>query len=394
MRHILINGLAIFVFGGWSIGFARAQEQLDPEKDTLARATIQGYAANRESFAYVKCRLTETRAKARSFEDALAGKFIEPTVARKLLIIDGKKVLIQQEVDDQPSPEELKKKTRNRSNGAMGVTQWFSHSGYLGDGTRKLRYTPSLGSSGSANILTSEIPDLGECVTLLHLGNASESYAGGPDYDLRQCDAGKYLFWPEGYQTIDEKLMVKVSFGNSAKQRMADYYFDTDHGFLPYRITTYEVKKNRVYGHICLTHARQCSKGRWFPERSINVILPQQEGGLFSVRETKVVELDVDRRPNGSEFTLELPAGTAMFDPHQDVSFKLKQNEKINVDDLPKLVEMCRLMLVTPRMDTAIPRRNPYLWLTWLGGAAAAILMGWLAFYFVRRWRPRAVGSA
>lgn len=396
--------LSILLTAGWC-EMAEAQEWAGSEKDTLARAAIQGYLSTRESFPFLKCSYTDTLAQARSFEDALAGKFIKPIVSSRLLIMDGKKVMYQDRATSQwsnlPKAELEKKVQKLRESGARHATAPFAPSGYLSDGTYKLRYAPDL---NAVNVKTPASEDLGVCATLLRLGDPAETYANGPDFILQQCDAGKFRFWPEGYQMVNGKPVIVVKFGHTiehaakfghkSEQPMRHYSFDPEQGFLPYRIVTYDIRrKSEVYGQECLLQARPCSRGRWFPERSVNITYPQKEGAPFTVRETKVVELDVDHRPDASEFTLEIPAGTFVVDPAQGLTgFQLKQHERINIADLPKLVEMCKKVGDEPRMDTAIPHADHYTWVRWVGWGALALLAAWLPYHFYGRKRLRTAG--
>lgn len=369
---------------------AMAQNPPNAENETLTRAAIQGYLNNRESFPFLRCRYTETVANAYSFEDCLAGKFTNAVVSSRLLLIDGKKIFHREEFDQKRVSGGTWTSTRRLDNGAIMTTTPSSSSGYLADGKLRFRYSPAM---QAANVITPETSFTGICVTLLNLGDPSEVFAFGPDYLLRESDAGKYRFWPEGNQTIDGKLMIKAGFGNASGQRMQDWYFDPEKGFLPYRIIIYDVKQDRVYGQLCLVRARKLSNNRWFPEQSVNITLPRRTDGPFSVRETKVVELDVDHRPDRSEFTLEVPAGTQVVDPaHRQFAFRLRQQEKVNVDDISTLAEMCSHAMVRP-MDTTLPRRRSYFWLNWVGLSALTVLAVWFGFQIYRRLKLRLTRS-
>jgi hypothetical protein len=132
-----------------------------------------------------------------------------------------------------------------------------------------------------------------------------------------------------------------------------------------------------------VTHVRACSKARWFPERIVWV-WPREPSGRFSLRETKVVALDVDHRPHPEEFAVDLPAGAGVVNNAEKLTpFYLKQNEHVTADDLPRLLELSRTAHI-PQTDTAIRPRSRF---GWWRLASLGLLVGLVAVGAV--WRAR-----
>jgi hypothetical protein len=374
---------AVTAGSGWALP---QEEAPKADKEAQVRAAIEGYLENRNSFAFLRCRYTYTVASAPTLRDALNGtNYVDAAVSRRLLLVDGPRVLHVEDVDPEVVNKALKASVRKQGGRAIASVP-FDTSGYLSDGPNKLDYSPRL---RCANIVTPEAPHLGTAATILALGNPTPQFRDGPDYELELCKTGKVIFWPEGLREIEGRPAVCVLFGNAKKQRTGHYAFDIERGFLPLRIVTYEVAKNREYGAQYLTHARECSRGRWFPMRSVNVTYPPGRG-RFLVRETKVVELDVDKRPRKADFTLRMEAGTAVLNPldRKSLGFRLKQTEDVNVADLPRLLEMCKESGRSPLMDTGIHGDGWPAWQRWAGGMLVALALGLVA-YGVRRRRAR-----
>jgi len=360
-----------------------AQEKPKHGKEAQVKAAIEGYLENRNSFPFLRCAYTETVAQTRTLEDALRGiNYLNPSVSRRLLLVDGQSVMHTEDFDEAAFKKAIKN-VQNTGQGRSVSTTPFSTGGYLSDGSNKFSYSPFL---RCANVTPPQSPDLGVAATLLSLGNPTPQYRYGPDYQLELCKTGKLVMWPEGLKEIDGRGVICVKFGNQKKQPTRFYAFDVERGLLPLRIITYEVLKNsREHNEHYLIHTIKCSKGRWFPERSVKVTYPENKGDLFGVRETKVIDLDVDKRPKRSEFTLRVKAGTNILNPDNMGGFRLKQDEGINITDLAGLLEKCERSRRRPLMDTAIHPPDPYAWLRWGGYSTMAVLATGLAVYVVRR---------
>lgn len=169
------------------------------------------------------------------------------------------------------------------------------------------------------------------------------------------------------------------------------YWLDPAHGHLPVKAVATHEGKPRL--ETRLTHIRECSNQRWFPERSITVFPPVRIGAPRVVCELTVLELDADRRPDAAEFVLTIPRGTQVQDQaNLGTFFHLKQEEKIGLDELPAIATMLDRAPSNPLMDTAIPRPGPYRWLyrgAWLT-AGIALLLGGAWLFLRRRFRRRA----
>jgi hypothetical protein len=361
-----------------------AQVPQRPDPEIQVKAAVEGYLQNRNSFPFMRFKYTLTHAQTKSLKDALEGtNYLQPTVSRNLLLLDGPRFLHAEDIDEAVVKEALKK-AKPTGKGAVSVSIPSMSGGYLTDGPNLFVYSPFLNCANAT-----PPPDTaagGLKVTPLAFGNAPPDKLYGPDYRLEMCRTGKYVMWPEGLKEIDGRAAVCVKFGNQKKEPTKYYAFDLERGFLPLQIITYEVAKgSRDYCGEYITHVRQCSNNRWFPERSVFVFYPENKGDLFRVRETKAVEIDVDKRPARADFTLKVKAGTNVVHTTHRGSFRLKQDEDINVSDLPGILAKCDLALKRLPMDTAIHPPDPYAWLRWCGYAATAVLLVTLVVYVVRR---------
>jgi hypothetical protein len=363
-----------------------AQERREQDPTTQAKAAVEGYLENRSSFGFLKCKYTETDAKTATLEDAIRGaNYIRPVVSHNVLLIDGPSVMHATTVVESVV-NESKKSVQPVGKDRGIITMPFSPRGYLSDGADNLSYAPVI---ECANVKSPETPDLGVAETILMLGNAPQEHRPDPRFHLDLVQTGKGVMWPEGLKEIDGRAAVCMKFGDHLKKPTYHFALDLERGFLPLRITLYEGKTGRADPVFYLTHVIKCSKGRWFPERSVRVYSPRTEGGLFTVRETKVTELDVDRRPKRSEFTFKMRAGTTVLNPPQGGRFRLMQEESVDIDDLPGLLEKCRRSIANPFQNTALHPPDPYVWLRWSGFALSAAMVSGLVVYVVRkRFRP------
>jgi hypothetical protein len=254
--------------------------------------------------------------------------------------------------------------------------------GYLANGPSEFDYSPFM---KCANVAGRDSPHsfIGE--TILLLGNMPPDRRVTPDYWLGMCTAGQRKMWSERVEQLGDRIQIAVKFGDNDGNPKMYYAFDVEKGFLPARIGVYGTQKDRIMADINLTDALKCSKGRWFPMRSVRMFYPEREGDLITVQETKVIELDVDNRPPGAEFVLKVRAGTHIVDPDKRARFRLKQDEVISLDDIPNIIEKCQQAMKEPLMDTAVHPPYFYWWLRWAGYSVGTLLTAGLLVYVIRR---------
>jgi hypothetical protein len=100
----------------------------------------------------------------------------------------------------------------------------------------------------------------------------------------------------------------------------------------------------------------------------------------------QVLELDADHRPGAAAFTISIPAGAEVKYNDKPGFFRLKQDETINVLDLPELFDMADKAPTQPLMDTGLTHRRSWPW-AWIGIAGGVLLL--VVGVFVRAWRHR-----
>jgi hypothetical protein len=351
------------------------------KKVVAAKAAIVGYAANVSAFPYYKCRYRCTKGQAKSVEEAIQGKLTSARFHDNRLLVSDEKDLYE---GFAPPPDPKQAVEVPGKKGHFRVMAPGNSDRYLGDGKREMGYSPVL---RAINLYSKDTSHYQVSDTPLGMGLIGHRSSGGPDVLLTRKD--RYDFSVAGMEEVDGRPVVTVRFNDRKTWRRRDetiafalvFSFDGSRGNLPIRMALLWNEKPRT--QVFVTHARECSGQRWFPERTVVVDLPDKPGAPCDVLEIKLLELDADQRPDASEFFFTIPAGTSVlrFGEGQKF-FRLKQDEKISIEDLPRLFKMVDESAQKPLMDTAIPRPRPYRWVGAVTGLALALGGG---LYLVRR---------
>lgn len=367
--------------------------QTNAEKDALGKAAIAGCVANIESFTFYECRYRNTKAQARSVEAAIRGDYLNANFSDNRLVIDGDRDLYEGFAPP-PDPKQAKP-IPGKKGGLMVASSGFSDR-YLSDGKKEMNYSPGL---RSINLFSMESTKRGITITPLGMIFGGHRISSGPKVWLNQPE--RFAFSVDGFQEVDGRPVITVQFKDKnifrpgsepAIEFSYTYSFDPARGHLPLRKQM--LWNGKPKSQTFVTHIRECSKQRWFPERYVIVDTPDKDGAPYGVREIKLLELDADHRPDKSEFFVNVPAGTQVlaFDKRDGRHFfNLKQDEKIHIDDIPKLFEMCEQAANTPLMDTAVPHNSTAVWVRWAVGIAGLILVSGGAYFLVRRFRLKRV---
>jgi len=213
----------------------------------------------------------------------------------------------------------------------------------LFDGTNRLRYSPDM---KSVNINPGSSPGHGIDVTPFSMGMMGGDEELNPGKVLEECESGIIFCRTEGTEVIDGIPVISFSFGDNPDKIAFRYSLDEDRGFLPFRIIMYNYSSGKVETTVYLTEIQKCSKGRWFPMRSVSVSNPTTPNGLFSVREIKVTSLDIDTPPPETLFGFDIPKGTMLLNPTQMLSAnKFQEEEHVTANDLNKLLLRCQAAL-------------------------------------------------
>ncbi len=140
------------------------------------------------------------------------------------------------------------------------------------------------------------------------------------------------------------------------------------------RLRELPADKHDTIRHVEYLDPRPCPNDRWFPGRILTAV-KQKQNPEWDIRDVRVVELEVDRRPAREHFEVAMPAGTAIVDFDQPGHFfRTRRAEKVHVDDLPRIYEMTAKAATMPRMDTAIVPARSHRWIWWAGGIGLVVL--------------------
>jgi hypothetical protein len=385
MQSAITPSLGLMLVLFWCSSAEPGEPSPSPPKDneSLGKAAILGCAANIRSFPFYTCRYRFTTAQAATLKDAIQGQFINAVSFDSRLIVDGEKAMYESlappvEPDSKKAVEVAGKK------GVMMVpASPIESDRYLADGKSEMNYCPQLSNLG---LWAGDQQHRGISPTPLGRILLGEFGQAGPDLKLSQPETYEITY--EGMQEVDGRPLVTINCRRRISRDVFRYSFDVGRGYLPVRLGLFlggSWKQQRF------VDVRECSNQRWFPERCLAVTTPDK-GDLLEVDELKLLEFDADHRPDPSEFAIAVPAGTTVN--HQSdttnryLAFNLKQDEKIHIEDFPKLFDMLDHSKSTPLMDTAIPHPSPYLSVRWVGSTIGLLVaLGGLLFLVRRRLR-------
>jgi hypothetical protein len=299
------------------------------------------------------------------------------------LIVDGEKA----KYESLAPPEEPDLKKAFAAPGKKGVMVVpgppSSSDHYLRDGKSEMNYCPQLRTLG---LWSGDQAHRGVAPTPLGRILLGEIGQLGPDTKLAQPES--YEITSEGMQEVDGRPLVTINCAFRKSKDIFKYSFDVGRGYLPVRLALFVGGGWKDHRFVTV---RECSNQRWFPDRCLSVVTPDK-GTLLEVDELKLLEFDADHRPDSGEFAISVPAGTTVnhnTDPSKvQLGFKFKQDEKVHIEDFPKLFDMLDHSKSMPLMDTAIPRSNSYLWVRWVGGTVG-LLVALGGLLFLLRRRPR-----
>jgi hypothetical protein len=354
------------------------------DREKLGRAAITAYAANIHSFNFYSCRFRCTNGQAKSIGDAIQGKILNAVTGEYKLLEDEEKDIFEGLSAPVPPNEKQAKPVPGKQGMFTIPASSVSSERYLANGKMELAYTPQMRVAGLWSV---DAGNRGIDPTPLGKLGIGHRATEGPDVLLARPD--EYEMQSDGMQELDGKPVLTIRIKNKKYDYVIGFSFDIGRGYLPIR-RNLTFKGRGLKSQTFVTDIRECSNQRWFPERIVYVSTPDV-GDLYGVQEFQVLDFDADRRPSADEFTIKIPAGTQVNDPNDAKKFfNLKQEEKINVDDLSKVRAMLDQVPGARLMDTAIPHTSPYLSVRWIGGAiglalglAGALVLLW------RRWRRR-----
>lgn len=334
----------------------------------------EGYLANREAFPFFRCRLEALEGRAESVEAAVKAKYLEKSpVSAGVWVADGEKTYFRLNCDPSFFDAALAKA---RDENAQTVPQPCIEDHFLSDGRLKVR------ASFNVKVANFYNPEQDFPVTYNTPWRTGESSVGDL---LKDCLRGKKWGRFDGYDDTFGKGLMAFSVGyTSAKDICRRFVLDPERGFLPvcYWLITDDRKP---YTQEIITHFKQCSNKRWFPERLVVVYQPEEKPP-YLVREYKVTALDADERPTENDFEMDFSDVTQvcnLADPR--TAYKPAPGEKVNVNQLEALGAKLK-WVAEHRDDLRTPASRPFQWRLFavINLLFLCLVLGMVAY---RRWR-------
>ncbi|MCI0740753.1 MAG: hypothetical protein L0Y72_17015 [Gemmataceae bacterium] len=353
----------------------------------VLKAALIANQANLDGLPTYKCRYTLTKATAESQAAALRGQYNNVRACESILVVDRGKEKYQALADGKLPPAEQAVKGPD---GKMSVSVDFIPICDLRLNDQMLSY---FGPFQNASVQTSKSPPLSELtpLTMMCIGQGLRT---SPAAMFLNGRAREPAVFGRGQMELDGHVVVHVR----AKAISIDdeYYFDPSQGYLPLKMVQHceppwSGEKHDVILH--LLSAKECSRSRWFPMKWLQIHVYPNRAAVELV-ELRVTEFEPDKKPTDEDFSIVLPAGTLIQGESENArvprkSFRLRQQEKVTPDDIPRLAEMLDNVGKVPLMDTAIARPGLLARAKWPLIGAAVALLAVAAFIYLRPGQGR-----
>lgn len=303
----------------------------------------EGYLANRRSFTRFTCKFNWNSGTAVDLHAALAGEIDVEVAHAGLWIVDEPNVRYELLCDPkvlEPAISRMRSgQDRNRSRGTSISILPCASRFYLKNAEIIAHQSKTI---SSVNLLTTDRFDAGGVdVTPISLGIMAADEFSSPDNYLTSVLDGRFVGKVEGPADVLGATTIEISAGKprEGKPNRMHFFFDPNRAFLPVKITDTDPDTGRIRLEAYYTDFRNCGSGRWFPMRGL-VIKGGGPGGRVIVRETKVIEFDLDQADK-SEFYLDIPAGTQVTIVNSPYHVNIDENEHVAVDQLESLRQRC-----------------------------------------------------
>jgi hypothetical protein len=308
-----------------------------------------------------------------NFDEAIAGKLRNSVSCETLQVRDGDQEMMD---CDAGSPPSAKNAVRGKD-GRRYVSARFGSLRFLANTQHgEIRYSPALKAVNLRPVEKAHGSSVGS-----PFSHGFHARSGRTYLETRTSDPTKFTMIPEGPRIIDgwTAINIGIQWTSQRDTVLSTYSLDPEHGYLPRRVITRV--NGKVYARHEITRFRECSKSRWFPDEIVYVT-HQNESAPYPATIFRVTELEVDRPPQPSDFTIDVPAGTQVCgcEPSDGVYY-LKQDEKINISDLKNMFQMLAESKANRRLDTDITAMRARWWHWHRGGrwfalGAAVLLLG------------------
>lgn len=362
---------------------AVATAHADEDPSTTALAVVDAHRGNLDSFERFTCRYTITDTRAQTVEDALAGRYSKeggpPRTGQFLWARDGNNHSVKVTEDEETTRvlDNPKKKTpvAGRPGLMFGEAVPFMTNDYL---ITKEHFLSYKARNRTANMWGDNRPYprndfLFGCHRSRHCYDPLAQLRGDLERGKVTCSVSR--------ERETGRELVKLTIANATMGQF-EYWFDPQRAYLVVRWIHSKVPDNE--GTVMRREypdARACLKGRWFPTRQVH-LWQQKHRPDWSVRDTKVTELEADKVPARELFEINIQSGHWIVeDDEPKNNIQTRKPEKIHVDDLADVWKMIHQKPEEPLMDTAIHPERSFRWVWWaVGGVLAATglsLVGW-----------------
>jgi hypothetical protein len=358
----------------------------------IARASIVASIANDDSFSRLTCRYTAIYGKAKSIEDARAGRLYERNEEAEFLwVVDGKRMSISCCVVDMGKSKKNEKLTPlpGAPGLLVGGARRFNHEKSISNDHLTALHYPTENNVNIRKINSGR----------LHGRTLFGCFGERCDDKIRSLlrDLGQHVATAEVTEESENSMQLLRIAANYADGRESirgrhEYWLAPTRGFIAVRYHREHQDQLQNTFHTERSDFRDCQNGRWIAGRVLS--MDRQKQTDWRVTDFRITSLEVDRPPNPEHFVLDLPAGTAVLDFDTDYStFRTRKAERVGPDDLDRLYDMTKQTVSArrqkrpmPPMDTTIkPTPSPYRWLWWAGGGVAVVLLAVIGWRIRRR---------
>jgi hypothetical protein len=277
--------------------------------------------ANRASFTRFRCTFRVRSGVAPDLKSAMSGPVSNIVTAVCEWSVNESNECLRVEGGDFPI----------QASGGVSAPRFPKDCFLRGGGFDLIYYPDAGGASLSSTVGTESLPTV---ITPFSMGIMGQGENASP--------ARRVLDNIDG-AVIDELAMGNdgVRFRWSRNGSTYEYTFDPSKGFL-LRDASFDFGEGNGL-QVFVVDARACGNGRWFPIRSVYVIKKDAASGAIPVREVIVTALELDKAPELSEFSLDLPAHTHINDQRALGSQIVTDSpRRCGIADLPNLFKRTR----------------------------------------------------
>jgi hypothetical protein len=191
-------------------------------------------------------------------------------------------------------------------------------------------------------------------------------------------------------------LVFKVG---EARERISNvFYVDPEKGFLPLKVEFFDPSGSPLLATGFMTDIEKCSRGRWFPKRSVLVFnTGAAKNEMVGYREFKVTAFDTESLLDDKEFSIVIPKGYQL--QLRDDNYALLRTgkeETLYLRDLARLLAGLKESSEKWRRHEeqaaakARAKAKGNLWVLFVGVPVAALVAG---SYLRRRFRRGSVST-